>query len=106
MIATLISGRLVEAPELRQTKGGGHVVAFAFMRARLGKNATETWQVHVHDRAAQVTLMRLNAGDFVAVHGVPNTRVATVGKPVIQHVLFAETVTPLKPGGGLDADPP
>jgi hypothetical protein len=52
VIATLISARLVEAPELRQSKDG-HVIAFAFIRARVGKNATETWQIHVHDRAAQ-----------------------------------------------------
>ena len=102
MIATLISGSLVEAPELRQSKDG-HAVAFAFIRARVGKNLTETWQVHVHDRAAQVTLMPLNAGAFVAVQGVPNARVSSLnGPPVLQHLLFAETVAPLKPEGGED----
>lgn len=94
----------MEAPELRRSKDG-HVVAF--IRARVGKNSTETWQVHVHDRAEQVALMRLNAGAFVAVQGVPNARIASVkDRPVLQHLLFAETVTPLKPEGGLDADLP
>jgi hypothetical protein len=51
----------------------------------------------------KAALMRLNAGDFVAVQGVPNARVASVeGAPVLQHLLFAETVSPLKPEGGDD----
>jgi len=103
MIASLIAGRLQQAPELRQTKDG-QTVTVASVRARVGKNSTEVWQVQAHDRAAQVALMRLNAGDFVALQGVPNTRTASIkGQPVIQHVLFAETVLPLKPEGGSDA---
>jgi hypothetical protein len=98
MIASLIAGPLGEAPELRRSKDG-QVFAFAFIRARVGKNATETWQVHVHDRAVQVPLMRLSAGDFVAVQGVTNARVANIkGELVLHHLLFAETVTPLKGG--------
>jgi hypothetical protein len=105
MIAALIAGKLLQKLEPRPT-ADGRTITVATLKARAGKSTSEVWQVQAHDREVQVALMRLKAGGFVAVQGVPNTRVATVGKPVIQHVLFAETVTPLKPGGGLDADPP
>ena len=43
--------------------------------------------------------MRMNAGDFVALQGVPNTRTASVkGEPVVQHVIHAETVVALRSG--------
>jgi len=103
MIAVLIAGRLLQAPEPRQTKDG-HSLVVASVRARLGKDGTETWQIQARDRAAQAALMRLAAGDFLAVQGVPTTRSATIkGEQIIQRVLFAETVLPLKPAGGVDA---
>ena len=77
--------KLLQAPELRQTKDG-QTITIAYVRAReVGRTSTEVWQVHAHDRAAQVALMRMNAGDFVALQGVPNTRTASVrGEPVVQ----------------------
>lgn len=77
MIASLIAGKLLQAPELRRTRDG-QTITIASVRARIGKNGTEVWQVHAHDRAAQVALMRMNAGDFVALQGVPNTRTASI----------------------------
>jgi hypothetical protein len=103
MIAALIAGRLQQAPELRRTKDG-QTIAIASVTARIGKNATEVWQLHAHNRAAQAGLMRLNAGDFLSAQGVPSTRTAVLkGEPVVQRILHAETVTPLRPEGGPDA---
>jgi hypothetical protein len=102
MIAVLIAGDLVGDPEPRPT-ADGRTIAVATVKARVGKNLVEHWQIQAHKREIQLALMRLKAGDFVAIQGVPNARTVTVGgKPVIQHILFAETVTPLKPEGGDD----
>jgi hypothetical protein len=101
VIASSIARRLVGPLEVRQM-AEGHTLVIATVRAKVGKNTTELWQLQARDRPAQAVLMRLGSGDASAVQGVPNTRVATVGKPVIQHVLFAEHVTTLKPEGGGD----
>jgi hypothetical protein len=75
MIASLIAGRLVGPPEVRQTAKGSTIV-IATVRARIGKNATETWQLQARDKVAQATLVRMGSGDFLAAQGVPNSRVA------------------------------
>jgi hypothetical protein len=106
MIVALLAGRLVGSPEVRQT-AEGHALVIATVRARVGKNSTELWQLQARDRPAQADLMRLGSGDAIAVQGSPNSRDATVsGKPVIQHVLYVERILPLRPEGGLDADLP
>ena len=103
MIASLLAGKLIQGPELRQTKDGQSITV-ASIRARVGKSATETWQVLARDRTAQDALKRLDAGDFVSLQGVPNVRTATVkGETIVQRILFAEKVVPLKPEGGDDA---
>jgi hypothetical protein len=97
VIASLIAGRLVQAPERRLTKDGQSLVV-ASVRARIGKNGTEVWQIHCHDRAVQGALMRLGAGDFLAAQGTPIARTASIGgQSVLQHVLHVEKVVALKP---------
>jgi hypothetical protein len=102
MIAALISGQLIGAPELRHV-ADGRTITIGTIKARVGKNTTELWQAQAHEHAAGFALMRLNAGDFVAVQGVPNSQVVNAnGKNVVRHVLYAEKVTPLRPEGGDD----
>jgi|SRR5271166_1775777 len=104
MIVSMIAGRLLSAPELRRTKDGRTIVV-ASVKARIGRDNTEAWQVHAHERIAQAALRSCASGDFVSIQGVPSTRSASIkGEPVIQRILHAETVLPLKPEGGLDAD--
>jgi hypothetical protein len=103
MICALIAGRLVGAPEVRQTSEG-HALVIATIRARVGKNTNELWQLQARDRPAQATLMRLGSGDAIAVQGVPNSRDPNVsGELAVQHVLYVEHVLPLQPEGAIDA---
>ena len=102
MIATLLAGKLVDAPEQRQTKDGRSVVK-ASVKARLGRDANETWTILAYDRTAQAELMLLGAGEFVALQGVHQVRAATIhGEVVVQRTIFPEVVIGLKPKGGLD----
>jgi hypothetical protein len=106
MIASLIAGRSVGPPEVRRT-AEGHTLVIATVRARVGKNTTELWQLQARDRPAQAALMRLGSGDAIAVQGVPNSRDANIsGKPVIQRVLYVEHVLPLRSEGADDASLP
>jgi hypothetical protein len=102
VIASSIARRLVGPLEVRQM-AEGHTLVIATVRAKVGKNTTELWQLQARDRPAQAVLMRLGSGDASAVQGVPNSPDATVsGKLVIQHVLYVEHVLPLRSEGGDD----
>jgi hypothetical protein len=82
----------------------GHALVIATVRARVGTNTTELWQLQARDRPAQAALMRLSSGDAIAVQGVPNSRDGNVsGKLAVQHVLYVENILPLQPEGAIDA---
>jgi hypothetical protein len=101
-VVALISGQIIGAPELRPT-ADGRTITIATVKARAGKNTIELWQIQAHQQETGFALVRLNAGDFVSFQGIPSSRLAVVsGKQVVQHILFAETVTSLKPEGGDD----
>jgi hypothetical protein len=103
MIASLVAGSLVGPPEVRRT-AEGHTIVIATVRARAGKNTTELWQLQARARPAQAVLLRLGSGDALAAQGVPNSRAANVGgKQIVQLILHAEQVLPLKSEGGDDA---
>jgi hypothetical protein len=103
VIAAIIAGRLLGPPEVRQTVENSTLVV-ATVRARVGKNTTEIWQLQVRDKVTQAALMRMGSGDFRSARGVPNSRTANVsGKLVIQLILHVEHVLPLRPEGGQDA---
>jgi hypothetical protein len=101
-VVTQIAGRLVGAPEQRQTKDS-KVIVKATVKARLGRDQNEIWTVLAYDRAAQAELMRLGAGEFVALQGVHQIRAATIhGEIVVQRTIFPEVVIGFRPNGGLD----
>jgi len=103
-VVTMISGRLLGAPEQRQTKDN-KVIVKATVQARLGRDQNELWTVLAYDRAAQAELMRLSAGEFVALQGVHQVRAATIhGEIVVQRTIFPEVVIGLKPKKGFSND--
>ena len=102
MIVTLIAGKLSGAPERRQTSNGRSIVK-ASVKARLGREQTQTWQVIAYDPAVQTELMRLNDADFLCLQGVPIFRTATVkGEPILQYILHPEAILSLRPEGVLE----
>jgi hypothetical protein len=103
MIVTLLAGQLTTSPEQRKTKDGRTMVS-ASLKARLGRENVEGWQVIAYNHVAQQALLRLRAGEFLSLQGVPNIRTARVGgEPVLQRVLFIETVMALRTDGGDNA---
>jgi hypothetical protein len=99
MMATLLAGKLLQDPEPRRT-ADGRTIAIATVRARVGKSSSELRRVQAYERETQLALLRLKAGGFVALQGVPNARTANVGgRHAIQHVLYVEHVLPLRPEG-------
>ena len=103
-VITQIAGRLIGAPEQRQTKDN-KVIVWAKVKARLGRDQNELWTVLAYDRAAQAELMRLGAGEFVALQGVHQIRAATIhGEIVVQRTIFPEVVIGLRPREGFSND--
>jgi hypothetical protein len=102
MIATLISGRITSAPELRKTAEGRHQTV-ASIQARLGREGTEVWQAIAYNPSPRNALLRLKVGELVSVQGTPTIRMARVsGETIIRRILHVECVLPLRSGEGED----
>jgi hypothetical protein len=96
MIATLIAGQLATAPEDKRTADGRSQVVTS-VRARLGRESVEGWQVIGRNPAVRNALLRLKLGEYVSVQGVPCVRTAKVqGETIVQRILHAEHVMSLR----------
>jgi hypothetical protein len=103
MIAVLVSGQITAKPEFKTTADNRKMVVSA-IKGRLGRDNSEGWQLLAYVPAARHSLLRLQANEYVAVQGVPSTRIAKIGgEHVIQRLLFVEHVLSLKPEGGPNA---
>lgn len=65
----LLSGKLEREPESRTSRNGSTFV-MATMRATTG-NETQFWRLFCFSESASSELMRLSAGDALAVQGTP-----------------------------------
>jgi hypothetical protein len=102
MISILISGQLTCAPEHKMAADGRPMVT-ASIKARLGRDKSEGWQIISFSPVVRKALSGLTVGSYVAAQGSPAIRVARIGaEPVIQRTVFAEAVLALKPGEASD----
>jgi hypothetical protein len=102
MIAILIGGQITTQPEFKKS-AGGRAQVMTSVKARLGRDSTDGWQILAHDPAPRNALLGLKVGEHVAIQGVPTIRIAKVqGEAVAQKILHAQHVTPLRSAGGDD----
>jgi len=99
MIATLICGRITNPPKEQESATGNLTVRCA-VKAMLGREASETWQVVAHSPHVRETIMQLGVHSHIALSGVPRIEIASrQGETVIWRTLFAEKVLSLLPEG-------
>jgi hypothetical protein len=91
----LVCGRITNAPKEHESKTGNIVVRCA-VKAMLGRESSETWQVVAHNPHVCETIMELGANSHIALSGVPKIELASKhGETVIWRTLFAEKVLSL-----------
>jgi hypothetical protein len=107
MIAVLLAGRLLTAPQEYENQSGTFTVKVK-LKAALGREAAETWTLLAYAPAVRKEIMKLGAGAHLAVSGVPKTEITlqrrganTEGETVIARTLFVDRVLSLVlPEGG------
>jgi single-stranded DNA-binding protein len=93
-----VSGTLFHAPESRALKTGG-ARATATLKAKDG-NHTQFWRIAAFSEPVQVELMRLTAGDAVAVEGAFKAELYDRdGETDLSFGVIAEHVLPLRQPG-------
>jgi hypothetical protein len=97
MIATVICGRITNPPKEQESATGNFTVRCA-VKAMLGRESSETWQVVAHSPHVRETIMQLGMHSHIALSGVPKIElVSKHGETVIWRTLYAEKALSLLP---------
>jgi len=97
LIATLVCGRLLTHPKEHESKTGNFLVK-ARLKAMLGREASETWELLAYSPAAREAILTLGLGAHLAVTGVPKTEITMrQDETVISRTLFVDRVLSLLP---------
>jgi hypothetical protein len=68
MIAVLVSGQITSQPEFKKSADGRSQVLTS-VRARLGRDNSDGWQIIAHDPAPRSALLRLQNGEHCSIQG-------------------------------------